>query len=169
MPDIDRVFGLNTDLETILMFAMRAIVVFVLSVLFVRIGGKRLFNKNSAFDIVAAIMLGSILSRAITDSSPFIPTLVAAAFLVFTHRFFAYLSYRSNWLGKQIKGRKTALIKDGKLLEENMRKSHITRRDLLLAAREQAKLDKLEDIEEANLERSGNISILPKKDSSQNN
>lgn len=167
MPELNKLFGLNTDLETIIMFAIRAVVVFVISVLFVRIGGKRLFNKNSAFDIVAAIMLGSILSRAITDSTPFIPTLVAGAFLVFTHRFFAYLSYRSDWLGNQIKGKKTVLIKDGKLLEENMRKSHITRQDLLLAAREQARLERLEDIEEANLERSGNISILPKKDSSQ--
>ncbi|MBW3545044.1 MAG: DUF421 domain-containing protein [Bacteroidetes bacterium] len=164
MPELERLFGLNTDLETILMFAIRAVVVFVLSVIFVRIGGKRLFNKNSAFDIVAAIMLGSILSRAITDSSPFIPTLVSGAFLVFAHRFFAYLSYRSEWLGKQIKGRKTMLIKDGKMLKKNMRRSHITKRDLLLAAREQARLDKLEDIQEAYLERSGNISILPKTD-----
>ncbi len=164
MPDIERLFGLNTDLETIIMFAIRAVVVFVISVICVRAGGKRLFNKNSAFDIVAAIMLGSILSRAITDSTPFIPTLVAGAFLVFTHRMLAYLSYRSDWLGNQIKGKKTTLIEDGKILEKNMRKSHITKQDLLLAAREQAKIEKLEDIQEANLERSGNISIIPKED-----
>lgn len=164
MPDIQELFGLDTDLETALKFAIRAVVVFAISVLYVRLGGKRIFDKNSAFDIVAAIMLDSILSRAITDSAPFLPTLVTGAFLVATHRFLAFLSYRSDWLGNQIKGIKTTLIEDGKLVEKNMRSSHITEQDLLSAARSQAQITRLEDIKEAYLERSGDISILPKED-----
>ncbi|AHM60491.1 hypothetical protein D770_11170 [Flammeovirgaceae bacterium 311] len=163
MPDINELFGLDTDLSTIITFAIRAVVVFAISVLYVRLGGKRIFNKNSAFDIVAAIMLGSILSRAITDSAPFIPTLVAGAILVITHRSLAYVSYRSDWFGDWIKGVSRTLVKDGKLLEDNMRKSHITEQDLMAAARTQSSLDSLDDIKEAYLERSGEISILPKK------
>lgn len=164
MLDIEELFGLNTDLETVLTFAIRAVVVFAISVLYVRLGGKRIFDKNSAFDIVAAIMLGSILSRAITDSAPFIPTLIAGACLVATHRFLAFLAYRSDWLGNQIKGVKTTLVADGLLQEKNMRKSHITEQDLMSAARTQAKISKLDEIKEAYLERSGDISILPKED-----
>jgi uncharacterized membrane protein YcaP (DUF421 family) len=164
MPYVEELFGLDTDLRTVSIFAVRAVVVFLIAVLYVRLGGKRIFDKNSAFDIVAAIMLGSILSRAITDSAPFLPTLVAGAFMVATHRFLAFLSYRSNWLGDQIKGIKTTLVKDGQLQEKNMRSSHITEQDLMSAARSQAQITRLEDIKEAYLERSGDISIIPKDD-----
>jgi hypothetical protein len=34
-------------------------------------------SKATAFDVIAAIMLGSIMSRAINGSAPFLPTLVA--------------------------------------------------------------------------------------------
>lgn len=163
MPEVQELFGLDTDLETILMFAVRAVVVFAIAVVYVRLGGKRIFDKNSAFDIVTAIMLGSILSRAITDSSPFIPTLVAGAFLVATHRLLALISYRSDRFGNLIKGVRSILVKDGKIQEDNMRDSNITEQDLLSAARAQARINSLDEIEEAYLERSGDISILPKK------
>ncbi|EMR00694.1 DUF421 domain-containing protein [Cesiribacter andamanensis] len=163
MPSLTDLFELDTDLDTFIIFAVRAVVVFGITILYVRLGGKRIFDKNSAFDIVAAIMLGSIMSRAITDSAPFLPTLAAGALLVATHRFMAYLSYKSDQFGNIIKGVHTTLVRDGQLLEKNMSSSHITEQDLLSAARTQARIQSLEDIQAAYLERSGDISIIPKE------
>jgi uncharacterized membrane protein YcaP (DUF421 family) len=51
----------------------------------VRLGDKRSFGKGTAFDFVVAVMVGSVMSWAITDSSPLIATWVAGLVLVGLH------------------------------------------------------------------------------------
>ena len=46
--------------------ALRAVLTFVVTVAVVRLGDKRLFGKGTAFDLVVSIMIGSVMSRAIT-------------------------------------------------------------------------------------------------------
>lgn len=158
------ILGLPTDSFELIKFAVRAVLVFGLALLFVRINGKRMFKKTSAFDFVVAIMLGSILSRAITGSSPFLPTLVAGSVLVLVHWLLSYFSYKHSHFGDVIKGTKTCLIKDGELQRDAMEKSKITKKDLETAARAQAKIKNLSQVKEAYLERNGEISIIPFED-----
>ena len=68
--------------------ALRAIVVYVATVLIVRLGKKRFMSRATAFDVILAIMLGSLVSRAIAGSAPFVPTLVASAVLLALHWLF---------------------------------------------------------------------------------
>src|SRR5262249_49447883 len=65
--------------------ALRAILVFLVWLVVVRLADRRLLGKYSAFDVVLAVMLGSVLSRAINGSAPFWGTLAAAAVLVALH------------------------------------------------------------------------------------
>jgi hypothetical protein len=58
--------------------ALRAVVVYVVTVIIVRLGKKRFMGKGTAFDVILGIMLGSIVSRAITGNAPFFPALAAA-------------------------------------------------------------------------------------------
>jgi uncharacterized membrane protein YcaP (DUF421 family) len=71
-------------------------------------------RKASAFDVIVAIMLGSIMSGAITGGSPFLPTLVAGGMLVGLHWLLAVLAVQTNWMGPLVKGTRTLLIKDGR-------------------------------------------------------
>lgn len=142
--------------------AIRAVVVFFVALIIMRLGSKRIFGKHTAFDIVLGIIYGSVLSRAITGNAPFFPTLCAALVLVLLHRFLAFLAYSTSGpFGSFIKGNPVMLVKDGKLREEELKKNSLTEKDLQEAMRVGG-VTSIEDIETACLERSGDISIIKK-------
>ena len=62
--------------------ALRTVVIYVFTLAIVRLGSRRLLSKPSAFDVIVAIMVGSIMSRAINGTAPFVPTMLAGIVLV---------------------------------------------------------------------------------------
>jgi uncharacterized membrane protein YcaP (DUF421 family) len=134
--------------------------VYALALLLVRIGSKRFLSQATAFDVIVAIMLGSILSRAINGSAPFIPTILASAALVGLHWVFAALAYGTSFFGPLLKGEPRLLIKDGKVQEGEMRAAKLSNHDLEQALRLQSRQDPSR-IKRAYLERNGSISIVP--------
>lgn len=141
---------------------IRATVIFFLALLMVRLGGKRIFGKHTAFDIVLGIVLGSILGRAITGNAPFLATLLAAVTLVFLHWLMAFLAIRWDVIGTLVKGNYQALVKDGEVLWKNMKRNKISEEDLLEAIRMHSNGAGVHEVEAAYYERSGDISIQMK-------
>ncbi len=152
--------GLDADNLSLWQMMLRALVVYVVAVALVRVGEKRFLGKNTAFDVILAIMFGSVVSRAITSASDFFPTLAAGAVLVGLHWLVAVLTFRSDRLGKAFKGSERVLIRDGELQWDEMRSSNITERDLLGALRSTAQLEDPSKVRVAYLERSGDISAI---------
>lgn len=142
--------------------AVRAVVVYVAALTMARLGERRFLSKSSPFDVILAIILGSVVSRAITGSSPFFPTLVAGIVVVGVHQVFAIASFRFSGFGKVIKGRPRVLVRDGEIQWDAMGRSHISENDLRGALRSQAHMDDLSRVEEARLERSGELSFAKK-------
>lgn len=70
--------------------SVRAVVAFVIGLVFVRLAGKRVFGKWGALEILLAVMIGSNLSRAITGGAPLAPALAATAVLVGPHTALVY-------------------------------------------------------------------------------
>src|SRR3954465_14655677 len=93
--------------------ALRALVVYVATVLIVRLGKKRFMSRATAFDVILGIMLGSLVSRAIAGTAPFFPTLAASAVLVAVHWLFSAAAVRWHAFGEAIKGGPQLLVKDG--------------------------------------------------------
>src|SRR4051812_17545018 len=93
--------GLGIDSKEInaLQMGLRAVIVYVATVLMVRLAKKRFMGRASAFDVILGIMLGSIVSRAVTGNAPFLPALAAAAVLLGMHSFFPALAFRSHLFG----------------------------------------------------------------------
>jgi uncharacterized membrane protein YcaP (DUF421 family) len=139
--------------------ALRAVVVYVATVLMVRLGKKRFMGQSSAFDVILGIMLGSIVSRAITGNAPFVPALAAAGVLLAMHWLFSALAFRSHSFGKAIKGEARVLVRDGALDREAMRRAHISEHDLREDLRGEG-VSRLERVAEARLERSGKLSVI---------
>ena len=140
----------------------RAAVVYVVTLAFVRLGGKRLVGRRSAFDLVLAIVLGSVMSRAISGTAPFFPTLVAGAGLVAVHRAIAILSWHSPRLAALTEGRPETLLAKGEVVPRGLHRTHITKDDLATACREEHLRD-VADAERIVLEPNGRFSVLPKK------
>ncbi|MBS3649341.1 DUF421 domain-containing protein [Pseudaminobacter sp. 19-2017] len=154
--------GLERNVENVNsgQMALRAILVYALALLLVRIGSKRFLSQATAFDVIVAIMLGSILSRAINGSAPFVPTILAGGALLAAHWVFATIAASTSFFGPLVKGEPRLLIKDGQVQEEEMRAAQLSKHDLEQALRLQNRQDPSR-IKRAYLERNGSISIIP--------
>ena len=157
---VSQLLGLSADELTEGQMLVRALIVYVVALLMVRVGEKRFLGKNTAFDVILGIILGSVVSRAITSASGFFAILGAGFALVLLHWLFAAAAFRSDRFGDFVKGRHRVLVEDGDIRWDAMRKSQISRKDLMSALRSEANSDDLQKIKEARLERSGDISFV---------
>lgn len=148
---------------SVLEMCLRALGIYLAGWAILRIGGNRFLGRETAFDIVLAFVLGSTLSRAINGSSPLGVTLVACTLLVALHHLLAWIAWRSHRLGTFFKGSPETLVRDGRLVEEGLRKHRISQGDLDEALRIHAHLDDPGRVKEARFERNGDISIVKKE------
>ncbi|HWS52717.1 MAG TPA: YetF domain-containing protein [Pyrinomonadaceae bacterium] len=159
-----RALGLELEGKdlTALHMALRAVVVFVLSIAMLKVGDKRFMGKSTALDVMLGIVFGSTVSRAITGNAPFFPALVGALALVLLHWLFAAVAFRSHGFGRLVKGRNRLLVRDGEIQWDAMRKSHVTTHDLEEALRAGGEEPDVTRVKAAHLERNGDISVIMK-------
>lgn len=155
---------LHADVETITgpQMALRAVLVFAAALAMLRLAGPRTFGRDTAFDLVLKITLGSLLARAVVAASPFWPTLLACAVFVGLHRLLAWLAYHYKGVGWLIKGQSTLLAQEGQQLDQAMRQNHITENELVEGLREAVNTESLDKAQTVWLERSGKISVVQK-------
>jgi uncharacterized membrane protein YcaP (DUF421 family) len=158
---IHMLFGEGHDLNSLQMVC-RSVLSFILTLVLIRLAGIRTFGKRSAFDNVIIIMLGSIFSRVVVGASPFLPTSLGCLAFVLVHRLLGWLSFRSDWLGRLVKGTKVSLFADGRRNEANMRKAAVSEKDLMESVRLRINSDDLQQVKEVIIERSGDISVIRK-------
>ncbi|EKV28451.1 hypothetical protein C882_1025 [Caenispirillum salinarum AK4] len=156
---LHRLIGSGADTITWWQMSIRAAVLFLIGLIYVRLADRRAFGKLGAFDIILAIIVGSNVSRAITATAPFVPTVAATGVLVLMHGLFTHIASRSHAFGMVIKGREKQLMKDGVLDRRAMSVSGVTVGDMREAARLKGKSD-LAPFKDAYLERNGSISLI---------
>ena len=102
---IQLLLGLDLDVGDVnsMQMTFRAIAIYAFMLVLVRMGSRCFLIKATPFDVVVAIMLGSIMSRAINGSAPFLPTVVASAALIGLHWLFAVLAVETSF-GPLVKG-----------------------------------------------------------------
>ncbi|HEV7873776.1 MAG TPA: YetF domain-containing protein, partial [Enterovirga sp.] len=137
--------GLESKELGVWQMGLRAIVVYVVTVIMVRLGKKRFLGRATAFDVILGIMLGSIVSRAVTGNAPMLPALVASAVLVLMHFVFSGMALRWHGFGSLIKGNPRLIVRDGAIDERSIRKAHMTEHDLHedLRSKSVARLDQV--------------------------
>src|SRR6187397_1685793 len=108
------ILGLGVEPKdlTFLQISLRGIIVFVATLITVRLGHKRSLARKTAFDAVLLVILASVLSRAINGSAAFFSTLGGGLVLVLLHRLLALIAYHSHWFGTLIKGRPEVIWED---------------------------------------------------------
>jgi uncharacterized membrane protein YcaP (DUF421 family) len=142
--------------------ALRAVIIYVVTVLMVRLGKKRFMGRATAFDVILGIMIGSIVSRAVTGNAPFLPALAATAVLLAMHSLFSWAALRWHGFGGLIKGHDQLLIRDGEVDKPEMRKAHMSERDLWEDLRGKS-ISRLDEVAEGRLERNGGLSVIKAK------
>lgn len=147
---------------TWLQMSFRGSLIFLSGLLLVRLAGKRLFGKWGALDTVVAVMIGSNLSRAMTGSAPFGPTLCATAALLLLHGIFVYAAVFIPRMSKLVKGSAAPLVRNGVPDLSAMRRHGVGVGDLEEAIRCHG-VAHIADVSQACLERNGSISVIPCK------
>lgn len=161
--DIHDLIGPNSTDITWWQMSVRAAVIFPFTILLIRLGKKRAFGKNTSLDIVLGVILGSILSRALTGNAPLFATMAASFVLVALHWVLAKVALHSDRFGTAVKGAATPLVRDGEIQWDVMRACHITENDLFEAIRQSGQEPDMSQIQAAYLERSGDISVVPRE------
>jgi len=150
-------FGEGKDLDALQM-SLRAVVLFMLTLLMIRVSGRRSVGQHRAFDACTTVLLGSLLSRAVVGASPFWATVAASAAIVVLHRLVAMASLRWPRFEALISGDKRELVAQGQRNQDEMRKALVTARDIDEAIRKETG-DEATAIERAVLERDGGITV----------
>jgi uncharacterized membrane protein YcaP (DUF421 family) len=147
---------------TFVQVSLRGVVVFLVTLITVRLGHKRSLSRKTPFDAVLLVILASVLSRAINGSAAFFATLGGGVVLVLLHRVFAFLTFYSHRFGILVKGRPDVIVRDGQCDMAMMWRNHVSTHDLDEDMRLSAHTDDLFDIRVARVERSGDISFIKK-------
>ncbi len=159
---LQTLLGISTEAKelTFLQVSVRGVIVFIATLVMVRLSSKRSLAEKTAFDAVLVVIIGSMLSRAINGSAAFLPTLGSGFVLVLLHRLFGFTAFYSHAFGIVLKGKPAVLVQNGRLQHKNMLWNHISEHDLQEDMRLEAKTEDLSKIRTARVERSGDISFI---------
>src|SRR6266436_5025781 len=111
---------------TFTQISLRGVIIFLITLVMVRLSKKRSLAEKTAFDAVLLVILASALSRAINGSAAFFATLGGGFVLVFLHRFFGWIACYSHGFGTLIKGCPEVIVENGRPIKHMMRHNHIS-------------------------------------------
>lgn len=136
------------------------IVLFILT----KVLGKKQISQFTFFEYVSGITIGSIAGEVIMglDSNMGHGVLAITIFGVITF-IVGYISLKSNSFRDFVEGKATIFIKDGKILEDNLKKEQYSTDELGSLLRNK-NIFNVADVEFAVLEQTGDLSILLKKE-----
>ena len=165
MEAITQLLGIGVEATklSVLQVCLRGTIVFMAGIVMLRCADKRFLSKMTALDAILGFILASMLARAINGSAAFGPTLVGGFVLVLLHRACCKIAAHWRRFGGWVKGHEDLLIRNGQINHAAMRANDLSEHDLLEELRLRGKLRSPADVEEAYIERSGEISVVPKR------
>jgi uncharacterized membrane protein YcaP (DUF421 family) len=144
---------------------IRATVVFVLILVVTRVVGRRELSSLQPFDLILLVVLGDLVQQGVTQSDY---SLTGVALAIFTFGALtvavSYASYRFPRLRPVLEGEPVIIVRDGELIEANLRRERLTAEEVAEEARQQ-KIATLAEVRWAVLESNGKISFITKQSS----
>jgi uncharacterized membrane protein YcaP (DUF421 family) len=156
---LSAIFGQGADLSASQM-AARAVILFFVTLFFIRVSGRRSFGQHKPFDACVTVLLGAMLSRAVVGTSPIMATIVACACIVVLHRIVAYLCTVSASVDRLVNGKIRVLVLHGNVDVKALRKGLVTWPEIQQALRASARTDSLSSRYTVVLERNGDITVI---------
>lgn len=156
------------DWFSLLRIAVVAVLAYCGLILFLRVSGKRTLSQLNVFDFIVTVAFGSTLANTIlAPDTALADGLLALGLLILLQFVVATLSLRFTWFGRLIKSAPRFLYRDGRYIEDAMRKERIRKEEILQAARSRG-LAGMEQVQAIILETNGNLSVIRRSDSSDN-
>ena len=144
-------------------FVLRAVVVYFLLLLLLRLSGKRTMGQFTAFDMLLVVLLGNAVQNALLGSdTSVIGGLLLAATLIALNWLVGLASARSAKVENWVEGVPVLLARDGRVFRDVLRRELISKEDFERTMREAGCLD-VADIRLAVLETDGHITLIARE------
>lgn len=141
---------------------IRSIWAFLLLLVMTRMMGKKQLSQLTFFDYCVGITIGSIAATLSVDQNVKIFNgLISLTIWGLFPILLAFIGLKSRAFLHFTDGKPAILIKEGKVLEESMKKNQLTIDELMMLLREKS-IFKVSDVEMAILETNGELSVMKK-------
>jgi len=150
-------FKFSTD--GLLAIILTAIGIYIALVILTRISGKRSFSKMSSFDFAMTVSIGSILATVIVSKSVSLQYGIIGLVVIYTLQIIVAAARSWTPIRDMVDNTPTLLMKNGKLIEANLRKCKVTESDVKAKLRE-ANVIQLSEVKAVVFESTGDISVL---------
>ena len=140
---------------------VRTIILYLTMIVVIRIMGKRQIGQMEPSEFVVTMMVANLATIPMEDDGiALFAGLVPICVIWGTELILSFLSLKSSKVRKLLCGKPVILIENGKILQQNLRKTRITLDELTGHLREKDVLD-LKSVQYAILETNGNLSVFP--------
>jgi uncharacterized membrane protein YcaP (DUF421 family) len=141
---------------------LRAAAAFFFLLLLTRIVGRRELSSMEPFDLILLIVLGDLIQQGVTQSDYSLTgLLIAASTFALLAIGVSYVSFRVRRLRPVLEGEPIVIVRDGEIIERNLRRERITVEELQAAARLE-QIASIDDVRWVVPETGGQISFIPK-------
>jgi uncharacterized membrane protein YcaP (DUF421 family) len=159
--ELTEIWGIKENMGP-LELAARAAVMFIVSLIMLRLSGMRPFGRENTFDTVITFLIGGILSRGVVGATPFLSCIAGAVAILVANKALAKLSQVSGGFERRVKGGRRKLFDNGNFLHQDMRAVSVTEHDIREQLRLQLNTESFEDVAGIFVEKSGKISFVRK-------
>ena len=143
-----------------LICAIRTVLIYALVMLSVRIMGKRQISELRPSELVAALLISDLAAVPMQETgTPLLAGLLPILVVLSVELVLSVLTYRSVGMRRFLCGKPVILIENGRLLQQNLKKTRVNTDELSEYLRIQGVTD-LSQVQYAILETSGAISTF---------
>jgi len=140
----------------------KTFILYIVIVAAMRVMGKRQIGQLQPFEFAVAVMISELAAIPLTESDRNLyHSIVPIVVLLVCQLLISFMSIKGVRIRELICGRPTLLIRNGKILEKNMRKELYTINDLLEQLRFHS-ISSIRDVEYGILETNGQLSVMLK-------
>ena len=138
---------------------IRAIIIYVVIIIAVRLMGKRQVGELKPHELVITILISAIAVIPLEENSmPLANCLVPILLFVSLEIIMSVISMKSLWFRNLLQGRPIFIIRQGKLDQKKLKQLRLTMDDVVDALRQKDVFD-ISQVEDAVIETNGSLSV----------
>lgn len=147
-----------------LLLVIRTALLYVVTMLSMRAMGKRQIGQLQPFELVVILIISEMATMGVqSNGTPLVNSLLPIITITVLQIAIALINLKSEGFRLLVCGRPSFVIKNGEILEEQMRRLRLNTNDLLEQLRSKGYFD-VADVEFALMETNGQLSVLPRAD-----
>jgi uncharacterized membrane protein YcaP (DUF421 family) len=144
---------------------LRATVIFAALYVLVRLMGKRELGEMTPFELIVLVVIGDLIQQGVTQNDFSVTgAIIAISTIAFLALLMSWATYLWPWAERALEGEPRVIVRDGALVEANVRRNMLTRSEIESEMR-LAGIGRMSDVAWAILEPRGRMSFIQRSGS----